>query len=72
MATNDKVIELRDRSKTIQNVVKVIQNLASQTHLLALNATIEAARAGKRDEVSQWWRQRLKSLRGKPRLQPRT
>ncbi len=46
MATNDKVIELRDRSKTIQNVVKVIQNLASQTHLLALNATIEAARAG--------------------------
>lgn len=37
---------LSEASKKIDNVVKLIQDIAWQTNLLALNATIEAARAG--------------------------
>ncbi|QUM80316.1 methyl-accepting chemotaxis protein [Moritella sp. 5] len=37
---------LSEQTKSIENVVSVIHNLADQTNLLALNAAIEAARAG--------------------------
>jgi methyl-accepting chemotaxis protein len=37
---------LIDATKKIDDVVVIIQDIASQTNLLALNATIEAARAG--------------------------
>ncbi len=37
---------LSERSKEIEQIVEVIQNIAAQTNLLALNASIEAARAG--------------------------
>jgi len=40
------VDSLSQRSKEIQQVTSVIQEIASQTNLLALNAAIEAARAG--------------------------
>jgi methyl-accepting chemotaxis protein len=41
------VIEhLNERSKQIEQITTVIDNLAGQTNLLALNAAIEAARAG--------------------------
>lgn len=44
--SNDKIHGLAVESAKIQEVVNLIQDIASQTHLLALNATIEAARAG--------------------------
>jgi methyl-accepting chemotaxis protein len=40
------VAKLGASSSEIGQVVKVISNIAEQTHLLALNATIEASRAG--------------------------
>jgi len=43
---NDLVLGLSDASGQIEQVVSLINDIASQTNLLALNATIEAARAG--------------------------
>lgn len=40
------VYNLSDKSKAIENIVELINNIAGQTNLLALNAAIEAARAG--------------------------
>jgi len=42
----DSISSLADKSKEINDIVLVIQDIAGQTNLLALNAAIEAARAG--------------------------
>lgn len=42
----NSINDLQTASKSIGDVVKMINDIASQTNLLALNATIEAARAG--------------------------
>ena len=44
--TTDRITELDSSAKTIDQIAKLITDIASQTNLLALNATIEAARAG--------------------------
>lgn len=44
--TNQTVTGLEDATTRIDDVVKLISDIAKQTNLLALNATIEAARAG--------------------------
>jgi methyl-accepting chemotaxis protein len=45
-STSDMIGVLGQRTKDIDKIVEVIDDLAEQTNLLALNAAIEAARAG--------------------------
>ena len=44
--TGQAVDELDASSREIDGVLRLIENIAGQTHLLSLNASIEAARAG--------------------------
>ena len=44
--TVDEISTLNNQMREINNIVKLIADIANQTNLLALNAAIEAARAG--------------------------
>lgn len=42
----DSIIELSTLTKSIEDIMKLVDGISEQTNLLALNASIEAARAG--------------------------
>lgn len=42
----DKVANLKDSTRSIRQILDVLNNMTKQTNILSLNATIEAARAG--------------------------
>ena len=44
--TARKILSLGEKSQSIGNITKLIDDISDQTNLLALNAAIEAARAG--------------------------
>lgn len=42
----EAVFDIKEKSDSIKNIIKTIEDIAFQTNILALNASIEAARAG--------------------------
>ncbi|MBR7792281.1 Cache 3/Cache 2 fusion domain-containing protein [Undibacterium sp. FT147W] len=42
----ETMVEIRDSSKKVEDIINVINGIAFQTNILALNAAVEAARAG--------------------------
>lgn len=45
-AIKSNILELSDLTKSIEQIMKLVDDISEQTNLLALNASIEAARAG--------------------------
>lgn len=43
---NDAMYEIQKSSETLAEIIKVIEDIGSQTNLLAINASVESARAG--------------------------
>ncbi len=57
--------EISDASKSIENIISIIEDIAFQTNLLALNAAVEAARAGEHGKGFAVVAEEVRSLAGR-------
>ncbi len=57
--------EISDASRSIENIISIIEDIAFQTNLLALNAAVEAARAGEHGKGFAVVAEEVRSLAGR-------
>ncbi len=57
--------EISDASRSIENIIGIIEDIAFQTNLLALNAAVEAARAGEHGKGFAVVAEEVRSLAGR-------
>ncbi len=57
--------EISEASKSIENIIGIIEDIAFQTNLLALNAAVEAARAGEHGKGFAVVAEEVRSLAGR-------
>ncbi len=59
------ISEISDASRSIENIIGIIEDIAFQTNLLALNAAVEAARAGEHGKGFAVVAEEVRSLAGR-------
>ncbi len=59
------ISEISDASRSIENIISIIEDIAFQTNLLALNAAVEAARAGEHGKGFAVVAEEVRSLAGR-------
>ncbi|MEZ1376627.1 methyl-accepting chemotaxis protein, partial [Enterobacter hormaechei] len=57
--------DIREASKRIEDITRVIESIAFQTNILALNAAVEAARAGEHGKGFAVVAQEVRALAGR-------
>ncbi len=59
------ITQIADASRSIENIIGIIEDIAFQTNLLALNAAVEAARAGEHGKGFAVVAEEVRSLAGR-------
>ncbi len=65
IAMLDTINQISNASKSIENIISIIEDIAFQTNLLALNAAVEAARAGEHGKGFAVVAEEVRSLAGR-------
>ncbi len=64
---NQNILQLAEGSKTVGEIIELVNDISDQTNLLAVNASIEAARAGEQGKSFVVVAQEMKSLANQSR-----